>query len=107
MNPTRFMRVPFFVTGYKVTPDNMEQIARWCDGYVVKSGETPFIRVPVDRPTNKKQTEAYPGMWVLLSVKRGRKSYKVYYEEVLQKNFFEVPEGSIEVDALYEGKLAS
>lgn len=93
---TRFMRQPFFVSGFKVTAENMHAIAKWCEGHVIPDAEKPFIRVPVDRPTNKKQTEAYIGTWVLLSRQRGEKSFKVYTEEWLLKNFFELPEDDID-----------
>lgn len=96
MKATRFMRQPFFVSGFKVTIENMEEIAKWCEGYVIREAERPFIRVPVDRPTNRRQTEAYVGTWVLISKQRGEKSFKVYTEEWLLKNFFELPEDELE-----------
>ena len=92
---TRFMRIPFFVTGFRVTKDNMDAIAKWCEGHVIDS-EHPFVRVPVNRPTNKKQTEAYVGTWVILSTQRGERSFKVYTEEWLRKQFFELPEDSLD-----------
>lgn len=94
MNATRFMRIPFFVTGYPVTVDNMEALAKWCEGYVVRSadGRSQFIRVPVERATSKKQTEAYPGSWLIVSNQRGNRSFKVYTEEWLRKQFVEMPE---------------
>lgn len=91
MIATRFMRKPFIVTGYKVTEEDMDAIARWCEGHVIRDTERPFVRVPVDRPTNKKQTEAYIGTWVLLSTERPEKSFKVYTQTWLNKNFIEVP----------------
>lgn len=82
------MRQPFFVTGYKVTDENMEIIARWCEGRVIDDGEKSFIRVPVNRATNIKQTQAYVDMWVLMSfTERGDKSFKVYSQEWLDKQF--------------------
>jgi hypothetical protein len=86
------MRLPFVVSGYQVTEENMSAVANWCQGHIFEDGPNSFIRVPVDRPTNKKQTEAYIGSHVLLSVKRnGEESFKVYTEEWLIKNFFEIP----------------
>ena len=89
-HPTRFMRKPFFVSGYCVTEENMEAIAKWCGGYVIRQSNDPFIHVPVTRATNVKQYEAYVGTWVIVSVLRGERSFKVYTEEWLHKQFMEV-----------------
>lgn len=107
MKATRFMRQPFFVIGVEVTNDNMDAVANWCEGHVIKNGDKPlFVRVPVNRPTNKKQTEAYPGTWVMLSEQRGEKSFKVYTHEWLMKNFFvfegEIPDAEIVEDTATE-----
>lgn len=103
MKATRFMRIPFFVSGYLVTEDNMEAVAKWCEGHVIR-GEKPFVRVPVDRPTNKRQTEAYPGTWVIVSLYKGERSFKVYTEEWLKKQFFELPEEALDEGIVEEEK---
>lgn len=91
MEPLRFMRKPFFVTGYPVTEENMEKIAKWCEGHVVKDIDgRSFVRVPVNRPTHDLQTKAYAGMFVLLSQKEHKRTYKVYDQEWLDKNFIEM-----------------
>lgn len=89
------MRIPFFVSGYQVTPDNLALIARWCDGHVVDA-ETPFVRVPVSRATHERQTKAYPGTWVIVSLQRGQRSFKVYTQEWLDKQFIELPDEPID-----------
>jgi len=95
---TRFMRKPFFVKGHKVTEENMHSLAKWCQGTVVTDGNDKplFVRVPVDNPTKRWQTEAYPGTWIVVSVIRNRmglhRSFKVYLEEWLLQQFFEVEE---------------
>lgn len=91
MKATRFMRQPFIVTGYQVTEDNMDQIATWCEGHVIRDTERPFVRVPVNRPTNQKQTQAFVGTWVLLSSTGGADSFKVYTTEWLGKSFIKIP----------------
>lgn len=91
MKATRYMRRPFIVTGYKVTAENMVAVARWCRGHVIRDTERPFIRVPVSRYTNIKQTEAYIGLSVILSIQRGEESFKVYSDEWLEKNFIPIP----------------
>lgn len=99
MMATRFMRQPFYVTGIEVTSENMEAVARWCQGHVIRDGDRSFIRVPVDRATNRRQTEAYVGLWVTASKQRGLRSFKVYTREWLDKNFFELS-GDDELDSL-------
>lgn len=107
MKATRFMRQPFFVIGYPVTEKNIKTIAKWCQGQIITDdNDKPlFIRVPVNRPLNRRQTEAYPGMWVLLSEDdRGEKSFKVYTYEWLMKNFYvfegEIPDYDIVEEAV-------
>lgn len=95
------MRQPFYVTGIEVTSSNMDVIARWCEGHVIREAERPFIRVPVDRATNKRQTEAYVGTWVTMSRQRDVRSFKVYTREWLDKHFIELPDD--ELDSLEIG----
>lgn len=91
MKAVRFISKPFVVGGFEVELETMETIAAWCEGHVITDAERPFIRVPVNRPTNRKQTEAYVGTFVLLSIYRGEKSFKVYTMEWLEKNFNMLP----------------
>ncbi len=74
----------------------MEAIARWCEGHVIKSAIRSFVRVPVDRPSNLKQTEASVGRWVIVSIQHGNRSFKVYTEEWLRKQFFEMPDEPVD-----------
>ena len=93
MKAHRFMRIPFFVRGHQVTAENMETVANWCEGHVVREdGRPPFIRVPVSNPTTKRQTEAYEASWVIVSRHRGKRSFKVYSEDWLKQQFFEMPD---------------
>lgn len=90
------MRQPFIVTGYLVTPDNMEEIARWCGGHVNRETEPlVFVRVPVNRATHERQSRAYPGMYVLVSKHRGEMSFKVYTKDWLDQNFFQMSDDNI------------
>lgn len=98
--PVRFMRIPFFVSGYQVTEENMNAIAKWCEGHVIQNSDNPFVRVPVNRATNKRQTEAYIGTWVIVSVQRGERSFKVYTEEWLRKQFFEIPPEALDEEGI-------
>lgn len=89
--PTRFTSRPFPVKGFKVTEENMEAVAHWCEGHIVETAERKFIRVPVQNARSNKQTEAIVDCWVLRSRRNGRNSFKVYDEEWLLKNFVESP----------------
>lgn len=91
MRPTTLMRKPFFVTGYEVTKENMNDVAKWCEGHIVEDNDgRSFIRVPVTRPAHDDQTKAYVGTWVLLSQTNGRRNYKVYTQEWKDKIFTEL-----------------
>jgi hypothetical protein len=92
MKATQFMSRPFIVAGCQVTEHNMAAIAKWCQGYVITDAEKPFVRVPVNRPTNQRQTQAFVGSWVLLSTLRGEPSFKVYSVESLEKSFIPLAE---------------
>jgi hypothetical protein len=99
LEPVRFMRLPFVVTAYRVTEDNMEAISRWCRGHIIEphnEGDRRFIRVPVDRPTKAWQSEAHVGSWVILSLQNREESFKVYTEEWMRRNFLEIPRESNE-----------
>lgn len=90
------MRKPFVTQGFVVTEDNMEAIARWCKGNVVRENvPAPFVRVPVSRPTTEKQTRAYVGTYVVVSVFGNVKSYKVYKKEWLDESFITLTDEAV------------
>lgn len=95
MKATRFMRKPFFVEAVEVTVDNMAEVAEWCQGHIINSTGRSFIRVPVYRATHPKQTEAYVGSIVTLSVRDSEKSFKVYERMWLESNFIELEGDSV------------
>jgi hypothetical protein len=84
------MRRPFFVKSVKVTEDNIDLVAEWCDGAVVDDGERLFIRVPVEGARNVRQTEAHVDYWVVRSKSRGIVTFKVYRQPWLERDFIEV-----------------
>lgn len=102
--PTRFMRIPFFVTAWEVTADNLDEIAQWCEGHVITETPQPFVRVPVVRPAHKKMTEAYPGTWVVRSTLRGEHNFKVYTTDRLRNQFAQVGDGVI-IEGLDDDKV--
>lgn len=105
MKATRFMRKPFYVMGIEVTKGNMDAVARWCEGHVIRDTDRPFIRVPVERATNRRQTEAYVGTWVTMSRQRDERSFKVYTREWLDKNFIELADDELESLEIEDGNF--
>lgn len=101
----RFISKPFIITGYQVTAENMQQIADWCQGHVIESGKNPFIRVPVYRVLDPRQTEAYVGMWVTMSIRKGEPFCKVYPQEWLTKSFNELPDDFAQVPLIEDKPL--
>jgi len=89
----KFVRKSFPVEAIQVTPDNMEQVAKWCAGNIQEDGEKEghlsrtYIKVRVAYPINERQTQAYLGDWVL---KSGR-SFKVYNNSAFEKSFVKEP----------------
>lgn len=89
MQAVRFMRRPFFATGYMVTALNMKELAEWCNGSVI-SGEKPFIRVPVLRAANPELTKAYIGQWIIVSVHNDKQLFKIYRQDRLLREFIQL-----------------
>lgn len=91
------MRVPFFVLGVQVTEDTMDEIATWCQGNVIRENtDRPFVRVPVDRTIHRRQTEAYVGHWVTMSIQGSEKSFKVFTNDYLNRQFFKLPDDGLD-----------
>lgn len=90
-----YARKPFTVKAVRVTEDNIGTVADWCGGEVhssrfAKDGKLTnrsFIKVPVQRPMNEKQTQAYIGDWVL---QHADKSWKVYIDKAFTAIFMPV-----------------
>ncbi|UVK59357.1 hypothetical protein SEA_PHEROBRINE_74 [Gordonia phage Pherobrine] len=94
-----FQRKPFEVEAVQITEENFEKVAAWCSGSIVTVQEKSsfvdregpvkrHIQVPVARPLNKRQSEAYVGDWLLFA----SKGFKVYANRPFLKNFETVPE---------------
>jgi hypothetical protein len=82
INPTTYIRRPFEVLAVEVTPENMEEVAEWCSGYL-DADHTKFGKVDVKRALNERQTKAYPGDWVL----HASTGFKVYTPNAFHKTF--------------------
>ena len=96
----RYVRLPFYVDAIQITSENMERVAKWCNGDVRTSGKpdrdlqnleeggngfTPerYIKVRVVRPANDRQSMAFVGDWILYA----GTGYKVYTDRAFQKSF--------------------
>ena len=86
METKTYKRKSFEVDAVQATEENLEELALWCHGEVQTDSEgRKFVKVKVHRPMNRKQTEAYPGDWVLLS----STGFKVYPDKAFQSAFEE------------------
>ena len=95
---TQYTRKPLHVAAVRITSDNFEAIADWCQGEIQTEGAdyTPgsapgkqYIHVRVHNPKNTRQTKAFVGDW-LLYTERG---YKIYTHKAFQAAFDETNEG--------------
>lgn len=84
-----FVRKQFPVQAVQVTPNNIDQLAESVKGEVKHDGDKEgnfsrtYIDVPVRKPLNKRQTQAYIGDWI---VKQGR-TFKVYSDKSFNQQF--------------------
>jgi hypothetical protein len=89
MQITKFVRKPFEVEGTRVTAENIQEVAAWCQSEVrVTKGkggtdDVPFVKVRVLRPLNERQTMAYLGDWILYA----GTGYKVYTNKAFMATF--------------------
>jgi hypothetical protein len=87
MKTHKFARKPFYVDAIRVTKDNIEEVARWCQGEILTDAEQgPYIKVRVHRPLTERQTQAFLGDWVLYA----GTGYKVYNPKAFDKSFEKV-----------------
>lgn len=92
METERFVRRPFEVDAVQITPENIENVAKWCGGtigcqtYIDESGQVStvhFVEVDVIRPKNKRQTMGFPNDWVL----KTNTGFKVYTDRGFKASF--------------------
>ncbi len=95
IEPINFVRKPFYIKAVQVTPENIHEVAAWCDGQVRTQGgpvegspenmirNTFYIKVRVLRALNERQTRAFIGDWVVYA----GKGYKVYQPKALTQTF--------------------
>jgi hypothetical protein len=77
------------VVAERVDSQDMEAIALWCAGRLLKpeTGEI-HIQVPVTRPENERQAKAYIGDWVL----KTSRGWKVFTHKAFVRAFGEIAE---------------
>lgn len=86
----RYIRKPLYVDAVRVTTQNFDEIAAWCEGKV-DTGEVPpgsgkkkkYIKVHVLQPKNVRQTMAYVGDWLLYT----NGNYKIYTNKAFKMAF--------------------
>lgn len=84
METAQYRRKSFEVSAVQVTPENINEVAKWCQGDVVENSSTDIhIKVRVLRVLNDRQTQAFVGDWVLYA----GKGYKVYTDRAFQDSF--------------------
>lgn len=91
MKATRFVRIPFPTWGHRVTDTNIDVVAAWCKGTVVRNPDRSFILVPVANARNPRAMQARPGDWVLKATRWGKTTFKVYPQASLENDFFILP----------------
>lgn len=95
----KFASKPIFVDAVEVTADNLEDIAKWCQGEVRtaekaeggKSGN--YVKVRVHHPRTDRQTKAFVGDHVLYS----GHGFKVYTPRAFEKSFEQIEEPPAQV----------
>lgn len=87
MKTHKFARKPFYVDAVRVSEENIEEVAKWCNGDVqTDSSEGLYIKVRVHRPLTDRQTKAFIGDWVLFA----GSGFKVYTPKAFDKSFEKV-----------------
>lgn len=83
-----YRRKSFSTKAARVTPLNIEELAKWCRGKILdgeKEGNfsRQYIKVRVAFPVNDRQTEAHTGDWL---VKRNQ-AFKIYTDKAFHRTF--------------------
>lgn len=85
---SNYVRKQFTVSAVRVTPMNIDRLARECDGRIMEGDKEgnfsrKFIKVRVAFANSERQTEAHIGDWL---VRNGR-DWKVYTDKAFRKTF--------------------
>lgn len=90
----KYVRKPLFVDAVRVTSENFDDIAAWCQGEILRD-EIPgegtgkqYIKIRVHNPRDRRQMKAYVGDWILYT----DRGYKIYTNKSFAEAFDEVQE---------------
>jgi len=91
LKPVKYVRKPFYIDAIQVTTENLNEVAKWCQGEVRWACRDPkgtaekdaYVKVRVHRPLNERQTQAFVGDWVLYA----GTGYKVYTLKAFTNSF--------------------
>jgi hypothetical protein len=87
----RYVRKPFYVDAVQVTKENIEEVAKWCNGTrQLDLNGNEFIKVLQQRSRVVPKTRAFVGDWVLSS----KFGVRVYSNRAFDKAFEYVAEVS-------------
>ena len=102
---TKYQRKPSYVDAVQVTAENMNELAKWCNGKIRVTrprddGRQPanYIHVPVEKSRNKRETMAFEGDWTLVP----EPGCKVCTERAFEYQFDEVVGPEAVADLLKE-----
>lgn len=83
----QYQRKSYDVDVVQVTEENMEEVAKWCQGDVrtlkSRGEEKRYVKVRVFQPKGERQTQAFVGDRVLYA----GTGYKVFTENAFQRSF--------------------
>lgn len=98
MKTEKYQRKPFVVDAVRVTRDNLEEVAKWCNGELkAVDGQEPYVYVRVAMPISERSKQAFVGDWVVYMSATG---FKVFRHKSFKKNFEsvfkDIPERTID-----------
>ena len=83
----KYKSIPLEVEAVEVTVENFHEVEEWCKGEIrtaLIDGEfVRYVKVPVKRPRNQRQTKAFVGDWIL----KTPATLKVYTPAAFNNNF--------------------
>ena len=83
-------RRSFGVKYVKVTADNIQEVAEWCNGELGDDGNGPYVQVKDKNAISKSQSKAFVGDLVLKMSESGT-SFKAFTEKAFEKSFEPIP----------------